>query len=228
MSRNPTRALILVIAALAAITAAYASGGASSPPPRASTEPQRTPEERAREHYNQGLHYRDKAWKLEKQLAGASTDKDRQKLEKKIVKNYGKAVDELEDAVRSDPTMHPAFSSLGYALRKTGRYEESLQAYDYALSLEPSYAEAIEYRAEAYLALDRLEDAKNAYIKLFGQDRARADELLDAMQIWLEHQRNGSANVDQTTLEAFAGWVCERAEIADTTTPVSQLRERDW
>jgi tetratricopeptide (TPR) repeat protein len=228
MSRNPTRALILVITALAAVTTAYASGGASSPPPPASAEPQKTPEERAREHYNRGLYYRDKAWKLEKQLAGASTDKDRQKLEKKIFKNYSRAVDEQEDAVRSDPTMHQAFSSLGYALRKTGRYQESLQAYNHALSLEPSYAEAIEYRAEAYLALNRLEDAKSAYIKLFGQDRAHADELLDAMQTWLEHQRNGSASVDQATLEAFAGWVGERAEIADTTTPVSQLRERDW
>ena len=53
---------------------------------------------------------------------------------------------------------------------------------DRALELAPDYGEAIEYRAEAYLGLDRIDDAKKAYMQLFNLDRALADELMEAMR----------------------------------------------
>lgn len=225
MARNLVRTIVLALAAVVAATTVWAAGGSSAPVPQ--QEPQVTPEQEARQHYNQGIYYREKAWKLEKQLADA-TDKDRQKLERKIEKNYGRAIGEYEDALRNDPNMYQAASDLGYALRKTGRYTEALQAYDHALSLEPSYAEAIEYRAEAYLALNRLEEVKSAYVQLFGSDRARADELLAAMHTWVKQQRSAPGEVDAATLDSFASWVDERTEIAGTTTPVSELRKKSW
>ena len=229
MSRNlKCLALIMLMASLAG-TAAHASGGSSSPSPTAQTpQPEASPEEQARQHYNQGLYYRDKAWKLEKQLEAAATDKQRDKLTKKIAKNYRMAMGEFEDALRNAPDMYQASSSLGYTLRKTGDYKQSLEAYDHALSIEPGYAEAIEYRAETYLALGQLEDAKNAYVQLFGSDRARSNELLMAMQMWLGQHSGGQSEVPQSILENFAEWVDERAEIAGMTTPVSELRDKSW
>ncbi len=103
-----------------------------------------------------------------------------------------------------------------------------MQAYDYALSLEPSYAEAIEYRAEAYLGLNRIEEAKQAYVELFGHDRAKADELLDAMKQWVQKRREQPDGLDGAVVDGFAGWVSEREEIAGQTASVSQLKEHSW
>ena len=75
--------------------------------------------------------------------------------------------DALRAAIANNPQLHEAYSSLGYALRKTGRFDESIEAYNRALQLNPSYSEAIEYRAEAYLALGRLDEVKAAYMELF-------------------------------------------------------------
>jgi cytochrome c-type biogenesis protein CcmH/NrfG len=57
--------------------------------------------------------------------------------------------------VRLNPRLHEAFSSLGYAYRKTGDFDQALQAYERALVLAPGYAAAIEYQAEAHLGLNR-------------------------------------------------------------------------
>ena len=65
-------------------------------------------------------------------------------------------------------------------------------AYDKALSLRPSYPEAIEYRGEAYLALNRVDDAKQAYLDLFAGNRKLADQLLVAMKSWVAEKRSAS------------------------------------
>jgi tetratricopeptide (TPR) repeat protein len=199
----------------------HASGGSSAASP---TAPEKTPQQLADQYYNEGLVYRDNAWKLEKKLASAG-EADRAKIEKKIRKNYKRAIASYKDALSNNPDRYQAASSLGYALRKTGNYPDALVAYDRALSIEPTYAEAIEYRAEAYLGLNRIDDAKEAYIHLFGSDRGHANELLGAMQEWVV---NEPAGIDAPTLEAFSGWIDEREEIAENTTPVSQLREKNW
>ena len=73
--------------------------------------------------------------------------------------------------------MFQAWGSLGYAYRVTGNYPASLEAYAKALEIQPAYTPAIEYRAEAYLGLGRLDEVKSAYMTLFNSDRKRADEL---------------------------------------------------
>ena len=47
----------------------------------------------------------------------------------------------------------------GYAYRKLGDYDRSLAHYDRALALNPHNMNALEYLGEAYLELDRPEDA---------------------------------------------------------------------
>ena len=64
----------------------------------------------------------------------------------------------FQAAVKKNPALFQAWGSLGYAYRKVGNYPASLEAYGKALEIEPNYTPAIEYRAEAYLALNRLDE----------------------------------------------------------------------
>ena len=186
------------------------------------------PADQAAEAYNNGIKNRDKAWELEKQAAATTDAKEQGKLEAKAEKEYGKAIRAFRSATESDPSMHQAFSSLGYALRKTGQYEESLAAYNQALELEPGYTEAIEYRAEAYLGLDRLDDAKQAYMQLFREDRERADELMAAMQQWVEQRQTDPRGLDSGIIEEFSAWVEERSSVAGSTASLQQGADRTW
>ena len=215
--------MVALCLAVLAPALALAAGGKPSPAPPPTTPKSMTPEQ----HYNQGLKYRDQAWELERKAASA-TGRAAGKLLEKAHKEYENAVDELRRAVAGAPLLYQAHGSLGYALRKIGEYDESIAAYDRALSLSPDYTEAIEYRAEAYLGRNRLEEAKEAYMILMRQDQARADELMTAMKKWLERQRSGASDVSASDLEAFASWVEERASIMGHAAMVPAPGARDW
>src|ERR1041385_8579699 len=79
---------------------------------------------------------------------------------------YEKARTNFDAATKADPRLAQAWNGLGYSSRKLGDYKAALAAYDKALELRAGYPEATEYRGEAYLALDRTEDAKQAYLDL--------------------------------------------------------------
>lgn len=209
-------------------TAAWASGGSSSIPSTPSAP--ESPEANAQMHHNRGLKYRDKAWELEKKATKAE-GAEAEKFLKKAQKEYGKAVKSQRNAVTASPRLHQAHSSLGYALRKTGEFDDSIEAYDRALNIAPGYTEAIEYRAEAYLALNRLDEAKSAYMTLMRVDQARADELMTAMKKWLAQNaqnEGGSAKVSAADVEAFSSWVEERADIAGHAAMLAPAKARDW
>ena len=181
------------------------------------------------EAYNRGIGMRDKAWKLQDKLEATTNDKARAKLENKIDKQYRGAEKHFELAVEHNPGLFEAHSDLCYCKRKLGNYDGSLASYDRALDIEPRYGKAVEYRAETYMALGRLDEAKQAYMQLFGGARPLADKLLEAMRAWIGDQReNGGRAVDGATLHEFADWVTERAEIAGQTESISQLRNHDW
>jgi tetratricopeptide (TPR) repeat protein len=193
-----------------------------------SSAPRKTPEEQAVEHYNAGLKLRDKALALLKEAARAGGDKDRAKLQNKAQKEFGRAISQFRTATEKNSRFYQAHSDLGFALRKTGDYAAALESYDRALSLSPDYTPAIEYRAEAYLGLDRVEDAKKAYLTLFPSDRGRADELLEAMKGWVEKRRVEPGPLTPDAVQEFSRWVAQRAELAGQTPSVSELQERKW
>ena len=177
--------------------------------------------------YNRGLKYRDKAWAIRDQMEKASGP-EREKLLKKMNKEYEKAIRAYRSAIKLDPQMYQAHSSLGYALRKTGQFEESLAAYDTALGIRPSYMEAIEYRAEAYLGLNRLDEAKEAYMLLLRSDRKRADELMVAMGEWVESRQKDPQRLSAAVVEEFAGWVKERGGLAKQTASLGGAASSSW
>jgi tetratricopeptide (TPR) repeat protein len=224
--RNTTTILTVLLLSCLVAGTAWAAGSKPAPPsPPTVTE---TPEEAGRAAYNLGLEKRDKAWKLEEEAEAASSEDERAKLLGKARKQHQKSISLFRTATEKVPSFHQAYSSLGYALRKTGDYEGSLEAYEKALAIAPRYAEAIEYRGEAYLGLNRVDDAKQAYMDLFSLDRGLADQLMEAMNEWLAARRADAMGVSGDDIDAFAAWVEERSELAAQTARLTAAAERSW
>jgi tetratricopeptide (TPR) repeat protein len=114
-----------------------------------------------------------------------------------------------------NPKLFQAHNGIGYSLRKAGDYAKALEAYEQAIKLAPGpYAEAIEYRAEAYLGLNRIDDARQSYLELFALDRKQADSLLVSMKAWVEKRKTDPAGVDPAAVTGFEKWMGERSEIS--------------
>lgn len=177
----------------------------------------------AAKKYESALEYIAKAHAREQSLAEASPE-ERARLEKKARKDYEKALDKLESSLRRDPLRHEAHSDRGYVLRKLGDYETALTAYDEALALAPRYAPAIEYRAEAYLELERLADVQAAHTRLMRIDRPLADQLLEKMQAWVARYDPESDDSASPDLEAFRAWVGARTAAAQDPSSDSSRR----
>ena len=175
-----------------------------------------TLQQKAQNAYNRGLEHRDKASRLEEQAARAEGDKTAKKAAK-AQKYYQKAIEQFRVAVEQVPGFYQALGCLGHALLRTGQYEEALDAYDRALTVGPLYPEAIEERGEVYLGLDRIEEAKGAYMLLTRIDRESAARLMTAMKRWLDQQRGDADGLSEETIESFAVWIQERSE------PVAQV-----
>ena len=198
-------------AALAAGGGGAPSGGGSFQMP----ERQLTPEEQAKQAYNQGVRAVKAADKLSKSADEAKDEKKQTKALDKAKRQYENARGYFAAALQRKADMYEAWNYVGYTSRKLGEYDKALQSYDEALRLNPSYGEAIEYRGEAYLGLNRIEDAKGAYMQLFQSSRPLADQLMAAMQKWVaDHRAAGSAAPE---VDALAQWIDERSNIARQT-----------
>jgi tetratricopeptide (TPR) repeat protein len=129
---------------------------------------------------------------------------------------YGSARTKLQALVARSPQIAEAWNALGYTQRKLGSYDDALASYTKALDLKPGYPEALEYRGEAYLRLNRIHEAKQAYLDLFASNRKIAATLLDSMKVWIKSQQ-GSRAVDASVVTDLQQWVQERSQIATQT-----------
>lgn len=77
-----------------------------------------------------------------------------------VDKNYTGALPLLQKVVAKDPKNADAYNLMGYATRKSGDPNGSLQFYNQALGIDPRHIGAHEYVGEAYLMLDRLPEAE--------------------------------------------------------------------
>ena len=107
-------------------------------------------------------------------------------------------------------------------------YDAALSAYAKALELNPNYPDAIEYRGEAYLGLNKLDEAKAAYLALFAQSRPLADQLMTAMRRWTDARRADAQGVAPEALDAFSKWVDERSGIAAQTASLAIGAQTAW
>jgi tetratricopeptide (TPR) repeat protein len=193
---------------------------------------QRSPHDQAVDFFNNAERRIDGLARTHDEMkAIAATDPQKAaKLQAKIAKGLENAAADLERAVKNDPNLFQAWSELGFTYRKMGKFKESLEAYDKALSLSPDYTPALEYRAEAYLGLNRIDEARKTYTDLFSGDRPRADALLIAMKSFVAARRADPAGLDAAQLDAFAKWVEQREIIHGQTVALTAQTStfRSW
>jgi tetratricopeptide (TPR) repeat protein len=177
----------------------------------------RTPEEMAVEAYNRALDNRNRGLKAEEQAARSAKDSDRLKHDRKAREEYQRALKNFQEAAKLNPTLPQAWNGVGFAHRKLGDYTNALASYDRALQLAPNFPDAIEYRAEAFLALNRIEDAKQAYLTLFALDRKQAELLMQAMSAWVARRKVDPAGVAPLAVSELETWIKERSAVAQQT-----------
>jgi len=201
--------------------AALAMGGGSTPKSQSTSRPA-TPEQQARDLYNDGVGYVKKADKADAEAAQAGDARKKDRASRESHDRYAGALDKFQHAVQLDPQRYEAWNYVGYTSRKLGHYDDALAAYDRALALKPGYPDAIEYRGEAYLGVNRLDDAKKAYLDLFAGNRALADRLLTAMKGWVAAQHAAPAGDNAAGVDELDKWIQERTQIAAQTAALTR------
>ncbi|MBN9086864.1 MAG: tetratricopeptide repeat protein [Reyranella sp.] len=102
--------------------------------------------------------------------SAASGDPDYGRAKAMIeARKYGEAIPVLQQVVAKNPKNADAYNLLGFATRKSGNPQGSLQYYTTALQIDPKHLGANEYIGEAYLMLDQPQQAE--------QHLARLDQL---------------------------------------------------
>ena len=81
-------------------------------------------------------------------------------------KNYQGALPLLQRVVAKNPKNADAYNLLGFATRKSGNPQASLQYYTQALQIDPKHLGAHEYIGEAYLMLDQPQQAEQHLARL--------------------------------------------------------------
>ena len=198
--------------ALATAAPARADGpGSYQPPAKPSPSKPALSEERAIDAYNVGyaaVQRGDHAGALAEATSNPAEKRQSQQTAKK---EYDEARRHFEEAVRLDAYLFEGFTYLGYVNRKLGRHSQALAAYERALKLNPDYSYAIEYQGQAYLGLNRIDEARFNYLRLYALNKGQAKKLLQAMQSWLDaHRESAPAGVD---VGSFAAWVAQRTEL---------------
>lgn len=206
------------------MSAGWANGGGGMSMPAAPRPMPReqTPQQHAKDAYNDGVHDVKKADKAQAAAAQATDAGKKDKAVHEAQDRYTEALAKFREAIGLDATLHEAWNYLGYTNRKLGHYDEALAAYDKALILKPGYADALEYRGEAYLALNRIPDAQQAYLDLYAGNRALAGKLLTAMKSWVADQRANAAGSHAANLDELDKWIGERAQIAGQTAALTR------
>ena len=131
----------LALALFATAAFASGSGGGSSPSMSPQMQP-RDPHEQAVAYYNSAERQLEKATKANADLKANTDPSKADGLKSRLNKSLENAAADLNRAVKSDPNLYQAYSELGFCLRKLGRFDESLAAYDKGLAIEPRWAPA--------------------------------------------------------------------------------------
>ena len=209
----------------------FAHGGSSSPGGSGmvtSEGAMRNREEAAKIGYNSAVRSIKNAKDYDADAAKAATPEKSAKAHDKAQKSYQEAITKLIDVVGLDPKMYVAWNYLGFANRHLGHYEDALSSYAKALELNPAYPDAIEYRGEAYLGLNQIDDAKDAYMTLFRDSRPLANELMTAMHQWADSRRKDAQGLSPTEVEAYAKWMDERETVAAQTASLASGAPPLW
>ena len=116
--------------------------------------------------FTAGTSSEDKVSKYEKLYKkGALLIKQGKKLEKKdktekAKKKYLRAIKYLKQSNQIEPRKPDTLNYLGFALRKTGNFEDAEKFYLEGLKIDPKHVGINEYLGELYISTNRLDKAK--------------------------------------------------------------------
>lgn len=210
MKRRFDRLFSALVSLVAALTA-HADGPGGYRPREG--QPAATSEQSAIDAYNSGYALILHAEHAQDLAVASSSETERTAAERDARAAYQASLQKFAAATGFDASMHEAYTYLGYANRKLGRYEDALRAYERALRVNPNYPHAIEYQAEAFLGLNRVDEARFNYLRLYALDSRQASKLFLAMQAWYAANRNKPpAGVD---MDALAAWIAERSSSSE-------------
>jgi tetratricopeptide (TPR) repeat protein len=178
------------------------------------------PDAAAKKAFNAGVKSLNRAREFEGVAAKATNPDKKANAMDKVGDAYSRALDLFTEALSNQGDMVEAWNYAGYVHLRLGAYSESIDDYNHTLALKPDLLEAVEHRAEAYLAVDRLDDAKAAYMNLFNHARPLADQLMLSMQKWLESHRVAANGMRAADIDSFDKWLRERDGIAKPTASV--------
>ena len=182
-----------------------------------SAPPEVKPDAAAKKAYSAGVKSLTKAREYEEIAAKAPNADKKTDALVKVSDAYGRALDQFTEALSNNGDMFEAWNNVGYIHLRLGAFNESIDDYNHTLRLKPDLLEAIERRAEAFMGVDRLEDAKAAYMDLFNHARPLADQLMVTMQKWQEDHLAAANGMRPADIASFGKWVQERDGIAKQT-----------
>jgi len=209
------RALASFVALSLATSALAAGGGGGGGMGGAGTSGGgSSPQETAMASFQNGEKHRKAGLDAITAAQAEASEEERTKALDKSLSEFKRALHDYKAATRADRKAYYAWNGVGFCQRMLGDYEAALAAYDRALKIEPGFPQAVEYRGEAYLKLGRLEEAKAAYMDLFGRERPLADLLLRKMKAYVaDAKKIPQTPGAQARLDEFAAWVDERVEL---------------
>jgi len=175
------------------------------------------PDAAAKKAYAAGVKALAKAKEYEEAADKAPNPDKKSRALEKVGDSYNKALDQFTEALRNKGDMVDAWNNIGYVHMRLGAYREAVDDYNHTLALKPDLLDAILHRGEAYLVVDRLDDAKGAYMDLFYHARPLADQLMAAMQAWLEKHRASANGMSAADIDSFGKWLQERGGMAKST-----------
>ncbi|MGH8178898.1 MAG: hypothetical protein ACREV5_21780 [Steroidobacter sp.] len=213
------RSFLAGAALLIAAIGALADGpGAYRPRERAATPAASlTDELSAIDAYNAGYAFIQRAEHQENIASASTLPREKTAALRSARASYEAALKKFGTAVEFDRSMHEAYTYLGYANRKLGQHYAALEAYEQALRIHSDFPHAIEYQGQAFLGLNRIDEAKFNYLRLYALDQAQAHKLLRAMKSWAD--ANAATPPEGVDVVALKDWIAERerSHAADET-----------
>ena len=175
------------------------------------------PDAAAKKAFNAGVKSLNRAREFEEVAAKATNPDKKAAAMDKVGDAYGRALDQFTEVLRNKSDAAEAWNNVGFIHLRLGAYNESIDDYNHTLALKPELFEAVEHRGEAYMGVDRLDDAKATYMNLFNHARPLADQLMLSMQQWLQSHRVAANGMRAADIDLFDKWIQERDGIAKQT-----------
>jgi tetratricopeptide (TPR) repeat protein len=174
------------------------------------------PDKAAAKAYAAAMKSMEKAKEIQATMAKTTDPDKKANAQQKLDDTYGRALEQFTEVLRNKNDMYEAWAKIGFIHLHFGAYREAIDDFNHALALKPDLPEAIEQRGEAFMGVDHLDEAKAAYMDLFYHARPLADQMMTAMQTWLQSHRVSAGGMRPADIDAFDKWLQEREGIAKT------------